>query len=174
MEDDMHTFPVKALAVFFFLALFILISVPVMAQDQEMDDPEITSLIQEFLPEGVTLDTASDEQILTAVSAAISAYPDQAASIVSLVIQSRPEMAVAVVTAAIQAAPEEQIEAITNAAFQAAPDQAEAIISAAIEAAPPGAVPPALIRAAFVTLPTLPEGASPPSRDDQPASPVLP
>lgn len=176
----MNTFPAKVLAVFFTLSLLIFLSAPTMAQDQnqEIVDPDVNPLIQEFLPEGVTLDTATDEQFIAAVSAAVSAYPDQASSITGFAVQSKPALAASITSAAIQAAPE-QAEAIVNAALQSAPDQAESIVSAAIETAPPGTLPPAHVilprtPAAFVTLPTLPDQASPPARDERPPSPVRP
>jgi len=170
----MHTFSARALTACFFFALIFLLSAPVMAQDQDLGDPDADALIQEFLPEGVTLDTATDEQFIAAVSAAVSAYPDHASAITGAAILSKPALAASITSAAVSAAPE-QSEAIVNAALQSAPDQAESIVSAAIEAAPPGTLPPASPRIPdFVTLPTLPDQASPPARDELPPSPVRP
>ncbi len=137
------------------------------------------TLIRDFLPGGITLDTATDEQLIAAVAAAVGAHPEMAASIVTAAIQISPGLAGSITAAAIQAAPENMIADIVFAAVDAAPEQAATIMAAAIAVAQAGSVPPAqqiLARtpAAFVTLPEYGEPPSPPARDDRPSSPVRP
>ncbi len=139
-------------------------------------EPDPLALLEQALPEGVSLATATDEQIMEALVEAVAAHQELAAALVATAIQAAPDQAVALVVAAIQAAPEQAAD-ILAAAVEAAPDQADAILTAAIEADPAAAGPAAAALARVLQLPNFPEVArqrAPVFRDNNVPSPVLP
>ncbi|MDO9263331.1 MAG: hypothetical protein Q7U02_05145 [Desulfosalsimonadaceae bacterium] len=85
------------------------------------------NLITQFLPQGVTMETASQEQLVAAVGQAGAANPDQVADIVKAAVTAAPAYAVAIVQAAVNVLPD-QIDLICEAAIQAAPNQNRAIL----------------------------------------------
>lgn len=162
--------------VFFFLSLFLAIvfvlsAGSVLAQEEASEEGQVAEerleeareLLQEFLPEGVTLDTADERQLVGAVSEAVSASPGLADAIVIVAIEAEPEWSFDIVCEAINAAPEET-DIIVSAAIDAHPLQAETIMASAIECAPPGAVIAEVSPADTLTVndpPGNPEPASP-------------
>jgi len=149
--------------------LIMCLSSPVAAQDQELSDADIDLLIGQFLPAGITLDNADQDELTMAVYRAVSDNPHLADRIAARAVQVRPEFGEAIVEAAVRAAPG-QSEAIAAAAAAADPDQARGLTLAAERTAGQVAaerdIERAMDRAAR-------EGISPPARDDDP-SPVRP
>jgi len=166
------------------LALILIFSAsPVMAQQVTLSDADIDATILQSLPDGVTIGTATAEQLSAAVTQAIAANPGTAPSVAARTIRLRPDLAAAIVTAAVTASPQQAVE-ITRAAIAAAPRQAESITAAAAAAAPDQA--DAIQQAAASISQSQPpgnksifssgaeEGESPPASDEQPASPTSP
>lgn len=151
----------QGLALVALAVMMTLVATPVWAQAE----PDPTAILTQALAEaGVTLETATPEELIAAVTQAIRANPALAAAITTVAIQAAPAQAVAITTAAIGAAPD-QAAAITYAAVQAAPDQAAAIRKAAAAAVPPD------MRSQFESGSDF--AAPPSSRDDSP-SPTTP
>lgn len=171
---------------FLFMALMVallsMFSGSAMAQEEAVE-MDAETLIQQFLPEGVTIADATDEQLSSAVSQAVSANPQAAGQIVATVARINPAQVVNATAAATSAAPD-QAAAITQAAVTAAPDQAENITAAATQAAPQqteqiqtAAQQTSRVQAAQqgiqrATQQATESGDSPPARDDSPASPT--
>ncbi len=164
------------------LVILCLVMIAGPASSQEADVIDTDAIIQQFLPDGVSIENATDDQLLAAVSQACEANPQVAAQIVTRAIQSRPVLAPAIASAAATAAPDQAV-AITTAAVQAAPDQSQAIADAVSQAVPAQAA--AVAQAAQQTARTQQaqqsvqqqaqaeqDATPPPSRDDGPASPV--
>ncbi len=175
----------QMLAPLILATIFIFSSAPVMAQQVTLSAADIDAAIQESLPNGVTMGTATAEQLSAAVTQVMAANPGATPSIVARVIQLRPDLATAIVTAAVTAAPQQAVD-ITLAAIDAAPNQTESITNAAIVATPTQAE---AIRKAVekhqlsqkpvpdnkkIFPPRTEEGTSPPERDERPASPTMP
>lgn len=95
-------------------------------QEQEMQEEEIQALIQLNLPEGVTLQEATSEQIRAAVTQIGMAEPQRIAQVVARMAQLRPDQAVNIAAAAAQAVPDQAAE-IGAAVAQAVPEQADAV-----------------------------------------------
>jgi hypothetical protein len=181
LGGNMFKFIIKGSILTLVILCLVIIAGP--ASAQETDDIDPGALIQQFLPDGVSIENATDDQLLAAVSQACEANPQVAAQIVTRAIQSRPDLAPAIASAAATAAPDQAV-AITIAAVQAAPDQSQAIADAVSQAVPAQAA--AVRQAAQQTARTQQAqqavqqaqqqsqqaGTPPPSRDDGPASPV--
>lgn len=143
----------KLFMLFCVTTLFLVLSGTAMAQDAAPDDLDIDALIMQYLPDGVNLDTATDQQIIDAVSQACAAFPDASPQITARSVQARPNLAAAIVAAAIQAAPDQaaQIQAAADQTLRQLAAQ-QAILQAQQQA--------------------LQETTAPDMRDDAPASPV--
>ncbi len=177
----MFKFIIKGSILTLVILCMVIIAGPASAQEADDIDPGV--LIQQFLPDGVSIETATDDQLLAAVSQACEANPQVAAQIVTRAIQSRPDLAPAIASAAATAAPDQAV-AITTAAVQAVPDQYQAIADA-VSLAVPGLADQILAAAeqARRTQRALQsvqqarqqadlETQAPDTRDDEPASPV--
>lgn len=92
-------------------------------------------LISQFLPQGVTMETATQDQLAAAVGQAVKANPDQVEAIVKTAVAAMPGAALAIVQAAVNVLPG-QADLIFQAASEAAPDQARAIADFKKEFAP--------------------------------------
>lgn len=165
----MHRFFVTAMSVFVAAALIMCLSTWAGAQDQELSDEDIDLLIEEFLPDGVTMDNADQDEFTLAVYRAVSDNPHLADHIAAQAVQARPEFGEAIVESAVRAAPD-QSEAIASAAAEADPDQARGLTLAAERTASQVQAQRGIDRAMEEAAQ---EGISPPARDDDP-SPVRP
>lgn len=128
---------VKKIPLILSLAIFLGSSViQVRAQD--------TSAAAISLPAGVTIATATPDQLATAVSAAVKANPGQAAAIVASVIgqlkRGDKEKAAAIITAVAAIVPNSSFPAIVYAAAKANPALAPTVAGAAAAAVPALAV----------------------------------
>lgn len=83
----------RALIVGLLAAVLTLQGGPVMAQDTYMADAEVDAIIQEFLPAGVSLGDATEDEIEQAIFDAVSSQPVAVLSIVRRAVQLRPEQA---------------------------------------------------------------------------------
>ncbi|WP_291321971.1 hypothetical protein [Desulfonatronospira sp.] len=91
------------MSLIFAAGLIICLSTTAAAQEQEMSDAEIDALIQQFLPEGVTLENAFTHQIEEAIHLAVAANPELADQIVARAVQVRPDEAETIRTASSSA-----------------------------------------------------------------------
>lgn len=87
----------RLLIVSFLAAALIVVCGPASAQQEEVTDADIDALIQQFLPEGVTLaDATFTMHIESAISQAVKARPEWADQIVARAIEVRPDKAEAI------------------------------------------------------------------------------
>jgi hypothetical protein len=148
---------------------------PAVAQEAEMTEEEVDELILQFLPEGVTLEEATDEQLDAAVFQAVSLNPGAAGLVVARAVQVRGDKAGLIVFAAVRALPEKRDE-ITAAARETAPpemlDEIEAASQASFVYASRAAGAETTAESGFTY--TYVEWTPISTRQDAPASPVAP
>jgi acyl-CoA reductase-like NAD-dependent aldehyde dehydrogenase len=97
----MSNFINRLLIISFLTAALIFLCGPASAQQEQVTDADIDALIQQFLPEGVTLaDATFTMHIEAAISQAVKAKPEWADQIVARAIEIRPDMAEAIQDAA--------------------------------------------------------------------------
>lgn len=173
----------RALIVGLLAAVLTLQGGPVMAQDTYMADAEVDAIIQEFLPAGVSLGDATEDEIEQAIFDAVSSQPVAVLSIVRRAVQLRPEQAPVIAAGAVRVLPDQaasiayvasenapyQADAIAEAIIAVVPDQAPTVRNAADYSSRMAIAALALERASESTEQ---EGSSPSARDDVPASPV--
>lgn len=137
-----------------FMAIFCFASILVQAA-AVFAEVNVAQTIEGFLKGTVTLEEVralpvQEQDVLTALQAAIGSDKEKTAEFVKRAVQLLPSSAAVFVTAAITASPE-AIAQIVAAAVSAAPAMAEAIVTAAITMAPDQA--PAVVTAAIGALP---------------------
>lgn len=92
------------------------------------------ALIQQFLPEGVTPETAAKDQLIEAVKQALAAQPESVADIVEFAVAAQPDAAESIVLAASNMMPE-QVLIICRSAMTVVPDMKSKVCQDAIAAA---------------------------------------
>jgi len=137
-----------------FMVIFCFASILVQAA-AVFAEVNVAQTIEGYLKGTVTIEEVralpiQEQDVLTALQAAIGSDKEKTAEFVERAVQLLPSSAAVFVTAAIAAAPE-AIAQIVAAAVSAAPAMVEAIVTAAITMAPDQA--PAVVTAAIGALP---------------------
>jgi hypothetical protein len=159
---------VRALAMFLMAAVLMLYGAPVFAGDDQMTDAEVDFLVQQHLPEGVTLEQATPQQIGEIISKSVASRPDAAVQIAARTAVRAPNHAAVIAASAATVVPH-QASDIAHAVSRAVPGQATAIrnrVEEAVSQQRQKTAADVLERRAGQT------GQAPPARDDSPASPV--
>ena len=105
----------KRLTLFFLATWLILLSGPAIAKDGPLSCTEAAALVQQFLPQGVTLANAGDAQLDEAIFNAVTAQPADVVEIVTCSCETRPAKATVITAAAIRALPDKEKEIIAAA-----------------------------------------------------------
>lgn len=121
----------KALALFFLAGYLILLPGPARAQEKQLTCADIDSLVEQFLPRGVSFEEATDKHIDSAIYQAVLARPDIAIRIVSCSCARIPGQASVIVFAAVAALPDKKDAMVAAAKEQVPAEQAGGIEKAA-------------------------------------------
>jgi len=167
----MRKISLKCITVFIMASMLMLYGVPALAEDRDvLDAGEIDELIQQYLPEGVALEDATEQHIREAIANAVRSRPDAAPQIAARAAERVPDHAPAIASAAATALPG-QASNITIAVVETVPTQADAIQNAvdlAFQELRQDQAARDLERAERQAV----QSDQPPARDDSPASPV--
>jgi len=167
----MRKISLKCITVFIMAAMLMLYGVPALAEDRGvLDAGEIDELIQQYLPEGVALEEATEQHIREAVANAVRSRPDAAPQIAARAAERIPDHAPAIAAAAAAVLPD-QATNITIAVIRVVPSQsiaAQRAVDQALHDLRQVQAEMALERVERQAVQT----DQPPARDDSPASPV--
>lgn len=161
----------KSITVFIIAAMLMLYGIPALAEDREViDTGETDELIQQYLPEGVALEDATEQHIREAIAGAVRSRPDAAPQIAARAAERVPEHAPAIAAAAAAVLPD-QATNITIAVIRVVPSQsiaAQRAVDQALHDLRQVQAEMVLERAERQAA----QADQPPARDDSPASPV--
>jgi hypothetical protein len=165
----------KVLTLLFLAACLIFLTGRAQAQEGPLVCGDIDLIVDRFLPEGVSFEQATEEQIDSAIYQGIVFRPGAVERIVSCSCVRRPDKAGMIVFAAVRAQPEKKDDIVAAAKKAAPPEQAASIERAGGDAF--DFVSNLLTQEETVARGysfTYQEWSPIPSREDRPASPFAP
>ena len=117
----------KVCTLFFPAAFLIFLSGSVNAQEDSVICTDIDLIVEQVLPQGVSLEDATDAQIDSAIYQALGMRPGAGERIVSCACARRPDKASVIVFAAVRAQPDKKDELVAAAKKVAPVEQARGI-----------------------------------------------
>ena len=167
----MQKISLKCITVFIMAVMLMLYGAPVLAEDRGVIDvEEIDELIQQYLPEGIALEEATEQHIREAIAGAVKSRPDAAPQIAARAAERVPDHAPAIAAAAAAVLPDQATD-ITIAVIRVVPSQSIAA-QRAVDQSLHELRQDQAIRAVKRAERQAEQKGQPPARDDSPASPV--